>query len=243
MDAVVAKPIDFEFLITTMENLVPENIGTPSAPQEAEEPDNSWTGLAFMEGIDSQRAKGTWRKAKVYAEALHHFSERHAHTAADAVRLVEEGAFDDARQACHALKGTADNLFITSVARAAAAAEALCREQLREEALAGLEELSSSLALALADIAGLKGSMGDTGIRQQTEPFSPDAVIPLFRELMTGIDLFDPYAVGPVLNQLSAQLPPGAVQGISARVRTFDFDGAKQEAHILAGRLGLDLEG
>ena len=243
MDTVVAKPIDFEFLIATMEELIPGNIGTPSAPDEDEETGGqAWAALPSMAGIDTQRAKKTWKNAPAYSTALIQFFHRHTGAAADLRRLIDTQNFQAARQMSHALKGTAGNLSVFRVAEAAAAVETHCRQSLRAEGLKSLEELSAAMEEAAEAIDFLEKRQKDAGNGRQPENVTPEAVLPLFQELLAGIALFDPYAVRPVLGKLSSHLPAGSLDGVQDRIRAFDFDGAKQKAQLLAGQLGLDLE-
>ena len=107
MDAVAGKPIDFEGLFKTMENLVPKGKGRVIKAVETKESPPLETEMPVLEGIDLKKGLKAWKHQKPYSNALLRFSKDYENIVDTLSQLIHNGEIDSAFRITHTLKGLA----------------------------------------------------------------------------------------------------------------------------------------
>ncbi len=242
MDAVLAKPIDFDQLLMTLEAIVPQGAGQsndviPAEMSQSVEVD--FTPLAGL--VDHERALRVWRDPVAYVKALMSFAaERSRDAEVIADRLAEQP--DDAELAqalIHTLKGLAGNLTITRVACLATELEDLLRANPRPNATLKLNDLRQSLAEAVAAIGRLR--LPCKGFPDLPITLNVRAIRELLSELLAALDELNPDSVEPLLARLTGYIATTDLVPLQTCLAAFDFVGARQQVLILAECAGVIL--
>ncbi|MBF0316891.1 MAG: response regulator [Nitrospirae bacterium] len=116
IDAVIGKPVDFDRLFDTIEEITPEGVGRMSV-----EPSDMWkkpsltTELPALEGIDVDTAIARWLEPRAYMGALIGFSSKYANAAAEISSLLDDNDIDTARRMAHSIKSLSGNLAMPRV--------------------------------------------------------------------------------------------------------------------------------
>jgi PAS domain S-box-containing protein len=248
MDQVQAKPMDFNALLATMEQVVPAGRGQPNTVDrpntidKIETVDSTLVDFSPLDGIaDHRGALASWRDPAVYAKALAGFAADHAGDATALETLLRAGLQADmgnaepARALAHTLKGVAGNLGITQVAQEAGAIETRLKAGQHQAALAELAQLRQPLAAAVKAIHGL-GAPNHDGATTATD-FEPAVAVVLLGEFSAALEKRNPYSAEPILARLAKYLPKTDLAPLWQQLDAFDFKGAKAKAKILAETL------
>ncbi|WP_321495519.1 PAS domain S-box protein [uncultured Desulfobacter sp.] len=240
MDAVVAKPINFSKLFKTIESLVPEGVGTriespgPAGSAALE------SKLPFLDGIDVDQAIQRWKNRENFVSGLRLFLLDYSTADVQLKRYINERDLDSAYRMAHKLRGVAGNLSLSEVTDTITVVDsALSKEQV-DKAQAALLPFSQALAKTVASIRQL------AVIKEQEEApereMDAGRVAKVFADLMAAFDLCKPSIVEPYLVELETYFSKEALSPIVDRLKTFDFDGAKQETARFAQILKTKLE-
>ncbi|MBL7205710.1 MAG: response regulator [Desulfobacteraceae bacterium] len=241
MDAVVAKPVNFNRLSKAMEDVVPEDVGEMVSEVEKNTGAPSGLGLPALDGVDIKKGIQTWQNPEVYAKALSGFSRDYGNAAVELSRFINEDDMDSAHRIAHALKGVAGNLSVTEVADAAIHIDAALREKRIDDVKELLSTLAAALDTAIVSIRRLEGVQDDEEMPKKEMDVAH--LKELFIKMLAAFDEFSPNAIEPFLSELKAYLSQDQLNPVVNHMERFDFDGAKQETVKIAKMLKVDLEG
>ena len=252
VDAMVAKPVDFDELFSVMERIVPDRPGqhrVPEPPHRKHVPDGRQVERMAEPGFDFSLISGVvdvdvgldrWSgNAGAFHRNLHGFIDRHADDSAVLRQAIDSGNLGEARRLAHAIKGSAGNLAIHKVAAAAATLEGALRERTGNPS-----HLAEALARELAAATEAMHRLGPTRSPESEPNRNPDlpAVRNLLRDLITALGNDNPDLAEPVLEELKTHLPRPKLADIFEHVESFDFTKAKTSTRILAKELGMEME-
>jgi len=237
MDAFVAKPFAVDELIAAILRLTGARAVAAPAPQSAPEPPAALPGLEMAEALK------VWRDPAVYQRFLAKFAHDNAGCAERLSELLAQSEFGQAGALAHKIKGSAGNLSLPALARAAEVVEHRLMEG--GDASGDVAPLQRAFDEACRAIQALNG-----------EPPEPPAASPtagnrvqllaLVDELIAALDHDNPDLVVPVLDRLQGVLPEAQLARLRERVDDFDFRGAEQAARALsaeqAGQTGTQRE-
>ncbi|GGY14001.1 PAS domain S-box protein [Paludibacterium paludis] len=237
MDGIEAKPIDFNHLLATMEQHVPEGRGSLHLARDMEGATGVQVDFAPVSRCaDVPRALLSWGDAQAYAKALIQFAERNADDAGEmARRLGEENGKERARVVAHALKGVAANLALDRVASLAAHVDAQLKSGDMQQIGAVLHDLANELTQVARGIARLVLPDGGSAWAGDADP---STVARLLAAIRAGLDSLDPDVVEPVIDELARCVGDAALAPLRTRIAAFDFDGARDEVEKLSGGSG-----
>ena len=244
MDGVLAKPVDFKVLFTTIEHAVPEGGGTANTNIQLNISVDADINFSPVKGIiDHDRAIKTWRDPLVFAKALISFAAERKTDAVEMTRLLLEHADDNepARKVAHALKGVAGNLAINQVAHLGIKIDDALKSGQRQDAERMIGDLHQALEVTATAIANLRLPVADTDTDTDTDTktFDPEVVRGLFGALLVALDELNPDAVEPVLIRLGEYIGVTDLATIQREVEAFDFYTAKDRVDALTKKLGL----
>jgi HPt (histidine-containing phosphotransfer) domain-containing protein len=240
MDAVVAKPIDFGKLFSTMEAILPEGVGEAVPKEPIELSIQAKSELPLIDGVDIEKGIQTWQDSEAYAKALLEFSREYGNAADELTRLIDEGEIESAFRIAHALKGVAGNLWVAKVADAAGEIDTLLREKRVDVIKDRLSKLAVALNRAVESIRQVASVQ--TSKKVPKKELDIPHLTTLLVEMMSTFDQFNPYSIEPILSELNGYLSRDQLNPIVEHIERFDFDGAKRETLNLAKILKIDLE-
>ncbi|MEO5349478.1 MAG: ATP-binding protein, partial [Magnetococcus sp. YQC-3] len=241
MDGVEAKPIDFNRLFASMEQLVPAGAGKPNLHRSIDLHPLAVIDFSPLDGmVAHERAIKTWRDSAAYLKALRHFAQSRADDALEMARLLSAHPDDTepARSVAHALKGVASNLAIDRVARLAAEMDTDLKTGQRDSATSRLEELGHALRELVNAIERIQA--GTVASQPSTlQPFDEQTIRHLLSELSNALEMLNPDAVEPVMARLACYMSRSELGAIQRSVEAFDFDAAQSHLTALADGLNL----
>jgi PAS domain S-box-containing protein len=241
MDGVEAKPIDFNRLFASMEQIVPAGTGEPNIHRTIGLHSLDMIDFSPLDGIVAhERAIKTWRDPAAYLKALLSFSHARVDDAVEMERLLSASPDDTepVRALAHALKGVAGNLAIDRVAHLAAEIDADLKAGQRDSATSRLEELAHALRESAVAIEKIQPGTVE-GQPLTLQPFDEETIRHLFTELSNALEMLNPDAVAPVMSKLACYMTESELGAIQRSVDAFDFDAAQSHAAALADGSGL----
>ena len=147
----------------------------------------------------------------------------------------------------HKLAGAAANVALQEVAHLAMEAERQLAGHDQDDNVdhclicATLEEALLAALSDIAQLAPLPHPLAAVPVAQPSAHVLSDHVAPLLQRLLEALHQDNPGPSAPVLRALASELPAQEVATLAALVDDFDFRGAEQATHALAGRLRLAL--
>jgi PAS domain S-box-containing protein len=241
MDAVVAKPIDFNKLYKAMEAAIPEGAGEIVEEVQEDVSTLSEFELPQLDGIDIKKGMQLWQNPKTYAKGLRTFSRDHSNAAAELTHFIDEGDLDSAYRITHTLKGVAGNLSLREVAEAIIPIDAALREKRIDDVKDRLSTLSEALNRVISSIRQLEA--GKDIEEKPTKEMDIAHLTELFIKMLAAFDQYSPSLIEPFLPELEAYFSQEQLSSLMSHIERFDFNGAKQETVKLAKTLKIDLEG
>ena len=242
MNAVIGKPIILEELFTTMEELVPEGIGTVNENiivDFHEKPEIDLTPLAQV--VDIEKGLASWQDSLVFAESLVIFADQHSNDANKIQLLLKNRNNKEAKMIAHGLMGVAGNLSLPEVVRLATEIEASLKTGNNELAKNMIPRLQEALENAGKVIKQLKMPVSKkTG--KPAKAFDSKAVSRLLQELLNMLDEDNPAVAEPTFNKLTEYLSLNDMASVQKAIDDFDFDQAKSQTKILAEKLAIKME-
>jgi len=243
MDAIEAKPIDFNKLFKTIENLVPNGKGKVNDKHSVKIGAQSELDFSPLDGIvDYKEAIKTWKIAGVYLKALISFATDRANDAKTIKKLLAQHTDDSkpARSVAHALKGVAGNLSIKPIARLATEIDSELKSGHRINLEPKLQELQQSLDITITAILNLNQTQ-----QQVSKPkYSFDKILvqELMQKLMESLDELNPDIIEPIMDKLTDYVAETDLIDIQTYLDAFNFDEAKCKTKNLAKQLDISLE-
>ncbi|MBF0399548.1 MAG: CHASE domain-containing protein [Magnetococcales bacterium] len=241
MDGIEAKPIDFNRLFSSMEQLVPAGAGKPNIHRTIGLHSLAAINFSPLDGIVAyERAIKIWRDPAAYLKALLAFGRSRANDAIEMERLLSAYPDDTgpARAMAHALKGVAGNLAIDRVAHLATEIDADLKTDQKDSAASRLGELDRALRESTAAIDRIQP---DTSNNQSStlQPFDERTIRHLFAELSNALKTLNPDPVELIMAKLACYMTKSELDAIQRSVDVFDFDAARSHATALADGLSL----
>ncbi|MGQ5523487.1 response regulator [Chitinimonas sp. PSY-7] len=238
MDVVEAKPLDFNRLFASMEQVVPEGKGKPNVSQKfnIELPvDMDFTPIEGV--VNVRRALKVWGGAPVYAKALGSFVAQHGNDGGEISRLLslDSESYEPVRAMAHALKGVAGNLYIEGVAGLASEIDTDLKVGRINVARSRVDDLKRMLDSACTAIGRLR--MPDQSAVAPPLAHSAESLSQLFSSLVQALDELNPDVVEPILDELARYVRAGDLAPIRTELEAFRFEEAKVEATALANKL------
>ena len=240
MDGISSKPVDFNQLFFTMEEIIPEGVGRPNSRRKIAVQADIKLDFSPLAGVvNYEKALRTWRDPDQYAKSLLSFAAERTDDAQEMERLLAKHHNDvePARVVAHTLNGVAGNLAIDQVAMLAAEIDIILKYDHHGSIAAKL----ASLRTSLADVATAidKINIAPIGPTQAIKAFDGKVVQGLIADLLSAMDELNPDAVEPLLIGLAAYVEEGALAPIQSEVDAFDFDAAIMNTNAMADKLGL----
>lgn len=243
MDAVEAKPINFNHLFSAMENMVPAELGEINDTQDIELYQQSNINFSSLRNIaDYTKAIEVWRSNDVYAKALITFAKERSNDAIQIEQLLQQGADDlqPAKAIAHALKGLAGNLYISQVTKVITEIDADLKSNNIDKVILKLDLLKQVLDDACCAINQL--NLSHLNQADQPKTLDKEAMGPLLLELITALNTLDPDVIEPLLENLTQSMGNTKLQDIQREVDAFNFEGAILKTQEIAINLGITLE-
>lgn len=246
MDAVEAKPINFNHLFSAMENMVPSELGEINNTKNTKDIEfhqqNDIDFSPLKEIANYTKAIEVWRSNDVYAKALKNFAKERNSDAIQIEQLLQQNKDDiqPAKAIAHALKGLAGNLYLSQVAKIITEIDADLKSNDSDNAILKLD----SLMQALDDACGAISQLNLSHLNQVNQPKTLDkeAMGPLLLELITALNTLDPDVIEPLLDNLTQSIGHKKLHDIQREVDAFNFEGAILKTQEVAINLGITLE-
>ena len=255
MDDYVTKPIDFDYLFSVMDSVVPVDVGvliTLESSPSVSVP--SSVSSATLLGIDFEKGMEVWGDERVYRKSLILFSRKHAKDGETLRVLLDKGDLIAAKALTHALKGVAANLCVDRVA--------LVAKELDNALGEGQSDLGERLSLMEACLDQMVVSVQTLNRDEEGVPFVEEGIVSEEEDCVISGPI-DP-VMGDLLRQLAETLQNGdaiSAEGHLAKVQEglqgivsvtvfqkvidlmdeFDFEGARDVVVKTAATLGVDI--
>jgi len=240
MDSVVAKPIDFNKLFITMEELIPDS-------KEREILKNKVTANAFsesdlprLEGVNIENGMNRWQNLDVYTKSLIGFADEYGNFIDSLSLLINAKDIDQAYQISHALKGVAGNLSVTKVADIAGTINSALKKKDMNDVEKQLALLKTELNKAIVSIRQLEKKQK---IEVSLKDFDRPGIKKLIKKVPDAFDQYDPQAIEPLIKELEKYISKDQLKSVIKYIDDLDFDSAKNEFIKLIEVLHLDWEG
>jgi HPt (histidine-containing phosphotransfer) domain-containing protein len=220
MDDFVAKPLDVDQLISTIQRLT----GCQPQPSISDKQDKiAHVAISHdapnLKGINVAFALKQWRDVDLYLRHLHKFVSDYQRFSTTLTELLAGDETDAACKLLHKLKGVAGNLALNQVAEQALAMElAIKSGTMKANAT---DELQHAIDQACADIALLASTLPPTinqAIAQSSMP-----TIELLKQLLDALDQDNPALAEPIITQLQGRMAEGSLAAISDQLQQFHF--------------------
>ena len=239
MNAIVYKPVDFDLLLDTINELVPDdNISTVERLNIVEtEVPLSEDLQTLSELVDIEKALRLWMDPVIYLDSLRAFTEKHHNDAVTVQKLIsaKPANISEAKMICHSLKGVAANLSIRRIPELAHDLEIEVSNSENSKLTPLLQALSEILTKLQVKLRSSRNSSDKDKVDQvEVRPINEDHCSQLLTQLLHAIDLLNPDSASPYLDQLREYLPGYKLQAIVRALNDFDFDLAKTEVYKLS---------
>jgi PAS domain S-box-containing protein len=239
MNAIVGKPINFDELLSVMEEHVPEGVGEQklATPTAQTEPAQTIDFSPVSSTVNTSKGLNVWIEPIIYASALIAFVEEHQSSGIDIVSSLNSNADDLSTpySIAHTLKGLAGNLYITDVATISSRVDAFLKIGDMVQAKQEAEALCIALDNARKSISQL--ILPTAIIEESVAPWDADLVAAIIGRVITSLDDLNPDAVTPHLNSLATYVSGKEIGVIQSCVDSFDFSSAKDEAEKLLAKI------
>lgn len=241
MDGVVAKPTDFNELLTTMEQLVPSQCGVSRATIKIATATEALIDFSPLDGVvDYIKGLKSWMNCMAYAKSLLSFAAERCDAAEKIQELLDKYPDNNepARAVAHALKGVSGNLALTLVAARVSEVDAALKAGQRSAMDTLLVNLRQALTQAGAAIGQLRLPAAKNML---INTFDQTIISRLLQELNSALHTLNPDAAEPVLDNLGGYIADSELIVIRSELECFDFDKAIQQTRCLAEKLGFSI--
>lgn len=244
MDAVVAKPIDFDELFSVMGQLIPVDKQQTRAAvvpvHTYSESKKQGFSLFSIKGIDPIKGLKIWRNEDMYKKALMMFCRDFEFAGEQIASFIKEPTKDkeELSRFVHKLKGVSGNLAMNDIYQLTCLINSEIKEKPMDDLLSAINSLISELD---SIIDSLKSIEFEKQKPIETQIQNPEQLKNIFMALMASYDRYNPKICEPILDQLTRSLSHDKLDRIRYQLDRFDFDGAKEETIKLANVLGMNL--
>jgi two-component system sensor histidine kinase EvgS len=246
VSAVEGKPIDFNTLFRTMEEVVAAGRGMNAghqalqqAPQEA----STTVQLDALQGVANiGKALSMWKNPHVYLQTLQLFAEQESDCVARLRDMLLQQPADLAgvHALLHALKGVSGNLHLSRVFEIVVRLDAQSKLPSKTGALPVELDLVDELEVAMLQALSAIGYSTEREFSQPSQTgFDAAKVRQLLQQLEQELEQLNPDLVEPLLQDLTGYLPPEHLAPLWKTVQVFDFDAARAQLLVLTEQLGL----
>lgn len=229
MDAIEAKPIDFDHLLRVLEQQIPAGRGKPSqgSPVYAIVP-NHFDLSPLHAIVNTSQALATWSDAQVYCRALKTFALEQSESPKQLAVYLSAQSLDmhQAKSIAHRLKGLCGNLKLSRLAQLYTDIDAHIDEGKPELAKSLITELERAMSESCEAINKLSGdSLEKTPAERIHDPLQQRH---LLTELAVALQTFNPDNAEPLLEQLQAHFDEKQLSAIHTALERFDFNHASK---------------
>ncbi|MBV6343403.1 hybrid sensor histidine kinase/response regulator, partial [Candidatus Magnetobacterium casense] len=240
-DAVVGKPVNFEQLFDTMENIVPDGVGRqmPVGKPDVEKtplPDN----LPPLEGIDVEKGIGRWMEPRAYIRALTGFSNKYGDAARTIASLLDDNDIETASKLVHSIKSLSGNLEMLQVYEITREMESSIYEMPLDRTRALLKQLGVALSTVVGSIGKLETEK--LFAEQAVTIWDIEKIKEILVRLMQLLEVSSPDGVELMVMELEQHINTEQVASIRRCVEELDFDEASRQTMSFAMTLGIDME-
>lgn len=220
MNDFIAKPLDADQLITTIQRLT----GGQPQPSVSDKADDvapsASTDIQNLPGIDVKFALNQWRDIGLYLRHLHKFISEYQTIGSTLTEMLVRHETDAAAKLLHKLKGVAGNLALKSVAEQAQALESLIKSG--TTTLDTAVELQHAIDQACIEITVLDRTL------QPADPNPPStstdaSTIELLNQLLAALDQDNPAIAEPIIMQLQGRLAEQTLTEIRDQIEQYRF--------------------
>ncbi|MBF0606002.1 MAG: response regulator [Magnetococcales bacterium] len=240
-DAVVGKPVNFEQLFDTMENIVPDGAGRqmPVGKPDVEKtplPDN----LPPLKGIDVKKAIDRWMEPRAYIRALTGFSNKYGDAARTIASLLDDNDIETASKLVHSIKSLSGNLEMLQVYEITREMESSIYEMPLDRTRALLKQLGVALSTVVGSIGKLETEK--LFAEQAVTIWDIEKIKEILVRLMQLLEVSSPDGVELMVMELEQHINTEQVASIRRCVEELDFDEASRQTMSFAMTLGIDME-
>ncbi|MBF0338880.1 MAG: response regulator [Nitrospirae bacterium] len=240
-DAVVGKPVNFEQLFDTMENVVPDGVGQQVSVDTLDvERIPPSANLPPLEGIDVKKGLNRWSEPRAYIKALTGFSQKYGNAARRIASLLDDNDIETAYKTIHSIKSLSGNLEMLRVYDIAREME----RSLYEMALDRTRALLKQLGVALVEVVGSIGELETEELfaGQTRTQWDAEKIRDILVDLIQLLEQSCPDGVELLVVELEKHVNTEQVASIRRFVEELDFDEASRQTMTLAMTLGIDMD-
>ncbi len=248
MDDHITKPIDPDRLFEALVCWIPiKKRGAPDPSHPAAKQSDPADLPERLPGIDL--AAGLNRLAgnrKLFVKLLKEFYQDYRDIVPTLRDLLDRDGEEEALRLAHTFKGISGSLGAEALHGAARDLETAIRNgqpSARDGVLDHFEQVTTPLLRGLADLAGAAKPVAAPAM--DDDPFDPDELTPLVRELLDRLAEGDPKSadeLAEITPRLAASGQGPAVERLQRQVDDYEYDDAVETLSNLAGSLGLPLD-
>jgi signal transduction histidine kinase/CheY-like chemotaxis protein/HPt (histidine-containing phosphotransfer) domain-containing protein len=228
MDAVVAKPIQFEELYIAISKLMPKSVGKLIKNQTINlKSANKLSLTANLVGIDIKKALSTWLNEIAYIKALQNFASRYGDVSVRLTQLVRDENFDAAFELSHALKGVSGNLYMTEIEEISQIINLMLKQKNKKEAVPYILQLKTALHNVILAIQAVQIPEEVTEI---SVSYNPQKVKELITELTILLSRgeIDETLLEHLTKYLRRIIDKAMVDRLNNAIENYDFASAKK---------------
>lgn len=246
INAIQAKPIDFNSLLEEMENTVALGKGVPNNTIASALESRYQVDLSALEGqIKIDDVLDLWGDSLIYVKTLLNFIDKNQDSARTIADYLHETPpnLKAARAIAHALKGVAGNLCLTQINHLAAEIDKYLKGAMTSDTciaqgylqnvITNLEPLQMALNHLAQASSSLRDIVQQDSVTANAEAVDFHALKPQFEELYEACDNLDPDQAERLVAKLAEVLGSKLVKSINQAVSEFDFEQARACAEEL----------
>ncbi|KJU81958.1 multi-sensor hybrid histidine kinase [Candidatus Magnetobacterium bavaricum] len=242
INAVIAKPVDFDRLFDTIEKITPEGVGRMfvEALAEASVEASLATDFPALEGIDVGTAIDRWQVPRVYIGALIGFSAKYGNAAREISALLDDNDIETAARIAHSLKSLSGNLSMPQVYEVCCALEHSLNEGDIDQGRELLKPLATALETVVVSIGRLDAQEQAAGqLRAETDMEKIREILVL---LMQSFEEYSPDEIEPLIMDLEWYVNTEQSGQLKKYIDELDFTRARLQMIQFATTLGIDIE-
>lgn len=235
VDSIVGKPIDFNELLSAMEQAVEEKRGKLRTAQNIDIWMDSDDDLEELKNyVNVKKALDTWRSKDKYLDALRRFTEDRQEDIEQIAMMGTQSApdFEKAEEIVHALKGVSGNLFLNDL-------EPLITKLYKKIRKQDLDYIGKALPQIRDKFANLQGAVKSIPLNTEAEAentrneIGTEYLLELLDDLILVLQELNPDKCEPLIGRLSKCMNKTELLPTIQAVENFDFDLAELEANKL----------
>ncbi|MBF0301696.1 MAG: PAS domain S-box protein, partial [Desulfamplus sp.] len=200
--------------------------------------------------IDIKKAVENWSNLSVFGDILSRFYNENKDISQKIEFLIKENNISEIHRITHAIKGLSGNLSLlaifsifTKMDRASVDKDLNIINSLLPELKKEIDKLPSYIEIMSNKLndtgeTEVNGTKGQKRIEEfGTDKTNTDKLKSLLSDLMAACEQYTPDEVYPFFKELQFHISHSDLKSLADKIEQFDFDGAKNEAMVLLGKL------